>query len=120
MVLDPVLSVIITLLCGVVGGLLSKALRLPRIVMMIVLGVALAPLLHPSFVASCASSPGSVSGATTLRSFALLVALARGGLTMLAGPRRATTRRDFPLVAQCHALCAPPALTVSASSSSSQ
>ena len=59
---------------------------------MIVLGIAAAPLLHPTFLSPC-PSPGAVSGAATLRTFALLIALARGGLTMLAGPRRATLAR---------------------------
>lgn len=80
--LDPVLSIILLLFTGYVGGLVSSALRLPRVIGMILLGVALAPGLHPSVLNACNSFAGSVSPASTMRTFALLVALARGGLSI--------------------------------------
>lgn len=48
----------------------------------ILCGIALAPALHTSVLAACKGSDGAVSPASTLRTFALLIALARGGLTM--------------------------------------
>ena len=88
--LDPTLSVLAILFCGYLGTLVAAATRLPRIVPVILLGVALAPALHHSVLAACgdaasAGSGGAVSAASELRSFALLVALARGGLTMQLG-----------------------------------
>jgi len=88
--LDPTLSVLAILLVGWLGTLVAAATRLPRIVPVILLGVALAPALHHSVLAACgdaasAGSGGAVSAASELRSFALLVALARGGLTMQLG-----------------------------------
>ena len=80
--MDPILSVIAVLCCGALGGVVSRALRLPHIICMILLGLALAPALHPSLVTTCSSTPGAVNPASSLRSFALLIALARGGLTM--------------------------------------
>ena len=57
-------------------------LRLPRIIIMILFGVALSPLIHSSVLNTSTTYSGSVSPASTIRTFALLIALARGGLTM--------------------------------------
>ena len=50
--------------------------------MMILFGVALSPLIHASVLNTSTTYAGSVSPASTIRTFALLIALARGGLTM--------------------------------------
>lgn len=89
---DPLTSILLILIVGIVAGAASRALRLPRIVLVVLAGIALAPALHPT-VLTPSPVPGAVSPASSLRSFALLVALARGGLTMLAGERRATLSR---------------------------
>ena len=92
--LDPTLSVLAILFVGWLGTLAAAATRLPRIVPVILLGVALAPALHKSVLSACTDAgaaattgagSGAVSAASELRTFALLVALARGGLTMQLG-----------------------------------
>ena len=48
---------------------------------MIMFGVALAPALHPSLLQACTGIYGSIEPAAAIRTFGLLLALARGGLT---------------------------------------
>lgn len=94
--LDVYTSLVAILLVGLCGGLVGQLLRLPRIVPMILFGIALYPSLHPSifFVGSAPTTapPAAVSGwsasggpqnpASSIRTFALLVALMRGGLSV--------------------------------------
>ena len=87
--MDPYLSLVSVMGVGYLGGALADGLRAPRVVVMILLGAALAPALSPSVLSACSSDASSVSPAAAMRSFALLVALARGGLTMSLGSLRA-------------------------------
>ncbi len=78
------------LIVGWLGGLVSSLLRLPRIVAMILLGIALQPHIHPSILHSAASpagydfapSGGPINPSLAIRTVALLIALARGGLSV--------------------------------------
>ena len=89
-VLDVYTSLIAILLVSWLGGLIATALRLPRIVAMILFGIALYPSLHPSILQTGLAPPGydfSVAGgaqnpASSIRTMALLVALIRGGLSV--------------------------------------
>ena len=80
--MDPYVSMVAVLGVGWLGGLVADGLRLPRVVCIILLGVGLAPALHPSIMNACDGVEGAVSPAGAIRSFSLLIALARGGLTM--------------------------------------
>ena len=50
---DPVLSVVLLMLTGYAGAHACSALRLPRVIGMILLGAGVAPLLHPSVLHAC-------------------------------------------------------------------
>lgn len=84
------LTMKVILLIGHVGGLLAQAMRLPRIVAMILLGIAIYPSLHPSIFFKGAGpkgidfdvSGGAVNPAGAIRAVALLIAIARGGLSV--------------------------------------
>jgi hypothetical protein len=80
--MDPPTSVLALLVVGYAGGLLGDLLRAPRVILQIALGVALAPAVHKTLLRACACADGAVSPASTLRKFALLVAIARGGLSV--------------------------------------
>jgi len=120
--MDVYTSVVSILIVGWLGGLASSILRLPRIVSMILLGIALYPSIHPSVMQTAASPPGwdfSVAGgaqnpASSIRTLALLVALVRGGLSVkvsffremgVATALLATLPYAFELIAE--ALLAP-------------
>jgi len=93
-VLDVYSSVVVILIVGWLGSLASQLCRLPRIVCMILFGIALFPVLHPAVMDTAltvsASSgalkvPDAQNPASSIRSLALLIALARGGLSVKFG-----------------------------------
>ena len=106
--MDAVTSVLALLCVGYAAGWIGLLLRLPRIVPMILMGIALYPVVHPSVLNTATfvsnprlggaaidvsgkpvSGPNSapfpaVNPASTIRTVALLIALARGGLSIRA------------------------------------
>lgn len=89
--LDVYTSVITILIVGWLGGLISQLLRVPRIVCMIVFGIALYPVIHPSVLhtaltvqtpAGVLRIPDAQNPSSFIRTIALLIALARGGLSV--------------------------------------
>jgi hypothetical protein len=104
--MDVLTSVLSLLIVGYAGGVLSQLLRLPRIVCMILCGILLYPVIHPAVLdaaltvenparngapidvsGSIADGPNTapypaLSPASEIRSMALLIALARGGLSV--------------------------------------
>jgi len=90
-VLDVYTSIIVILIVGWLGALTSQLFRLPRIVCMILFGIGLLPVLHPAVMdtpLTVSTSTGPLTlhdaqnPASSIRSVALLVALARGGLSV--------------------------------------
>ena len=102
---DPLMSVLLLLIIGMLAGKAAALLRLPRIVGMIVVGIAVYPVLHPSLtgtitaVTYTVNSLNSVTNmnvaavdparpdpalnpASAIRTVALLIALMRGGLSV--------------------------------------
>jgi hypothetical protein len=55
-----------------------QALWLPRIIGMIGIGIALTPVISLGILNTCAGVEHAVNPASTIRAFALLIALARG------------------------------------------
>ena len=83
--MDPHTSVLALLIIGWIGGAVATALRLPRIVPMILFGIALYPAMAPSVMnAPTALWSDAQNPASSIRTMALLVALARGGLSLKA------------------------------------
>lgn len=87
-------SVVVILIVGYAGGLISQLLRMPRIICMILFGIALLPVLHvavidtpttfanPANASAPIKAPDAQNPASAIRAMALLIALARGGLSM--------------------------------------
>jgi hypothetical protein len=100
--LDVYTSVIILPIIGWVGYMVSKLTKLPRVTPMILLGIAIYPHIHPSvlnkaLVTGYASTVpvekledghGTVNPAATFQIVGLLIALARGGLSVRVGQIR--------------------------------
>ena len=88
MVLDVHTSVLVLLIIGWIGGSLALSLRLPRIIPMILLGIGIFPYIHPAVlyapvtVTGGIATPDSQAPASSIRTMALLIALARGGLSL--------------------------------------
>ena len=97
--LDAYTSVVALLSVGALGGVLGSVTRVPRVVCMILLGIALMPSVHPSVLDATSYTYGpsaNVNGvmygpagsyavqnpASSMRTMALLVALMRGGLSI--------------------------------------
>lgn len=87
-VMDVYTSVLSLVIVGWLGGLAATLLRLPRIVGMIFLGIALYPHLHPAVLFTPTTVSGSLAvvdaqnPASSIRTMALLIALMRGGLSV--------------------------------------
>ena len=81
--MDPHTSILALLIVGWIGGCFANALRLPRIVPMILLGIALYPAMAPSVMNAPTSLWSDAQNpASSIRTMALLIALARGGLSL--------------------------------------
>ena len=86
--MDVWTSVVVLLIIGWLGGIVSQLFKLPRIVGMILLGIALYPNLHPALLLSPVVLSGNLAvsdaqnPASSIRTFALLIALMRGGLSV--------------------------------------
>ena len=85
--MDVQTSVLSLLIVGWASGVLGSAVNIPRICMMILFGIALQPSLHPALLYAPTSTAegvvtNGVSPASAIRTTALLVALARGGLSV--------------------------------------
>ena len=76
--MDVDLSLVIVLVVGALSGLLAQALRLPKVLGMIFAGVVLAPALSLGVTTACKDPSNPTSPASTMRTMALLLALARG------------------------------------------
>lgn len=96
MVLDAVTSVLAIITLGYLGTNIANALHLPRVVPMILFGILVFPFVHPSILwaplptgyppqvdpTTMASAGGPCNPASEMRTAALLIALARGGLAL--------------------------------------
>jgi hypothetical protein len=102
MVLDVYTSVLLFLIIGYCGSLVATVTGLPRVVPMILLGLAISPVIHPTITTEptciitanttdCPAFPGvahindaggPVNPGTAIKTIALLIALARGGLSL--------------------------------------
>lgn len=91
--MDVYTSVVALLAVGWCVSALSELLRLPsRVPFLIFAGIALYPSLHPALTGAPSTvvspedetllSPGSIAPVNAIRSFCLLIALARGGMSV--------------------------------------